>query len=277
MGRVETRMYRRKKQRSKLVRRTTLILVLLLGAVLLWRRFPSALVIERLTEPTATPVTSAFDQTVETREVTLVKETWYAIQTGVFSTEEAARQKADAYTERGAPGTVIREGEKWRVFIACYGTEPEAASVRTRLEQNQKVDTYLYAWVCPELRLRLTGKAGQLDAVEAGFTLLMSAAAALRDTATELDAAQLTTEEARTSVAAMDSQIKLWEDTIRSCFGRNLPKLVQDQLTISANWQNRLAALKEAANATELSAALKAQGMGLYDEIAAWRKAFAAQ
>ena len=277
MGRVETRMYRRKKQRSKLLRRTVLILMLLLGAVLLLRKYPSALVIERLGGPTATPLTSAYDQTVESREVTLAEECWYAIQTGVFSTEEAACQKADAYAERGAPGTVIREGEKWRVFIACYGTEPEAASVRTRLEERQKVDTYLYAWKCPELRLRLTGKAGQLDAVEAGFTLLMSTASALRDTATELDAAQLTTQEAAAAVTALDDQIKLWEDTIRSRFGKKLPELVQDQLTIAANWKNRVAAMKEASTATDLSAALKAQAMGLYDEIAAWRRAFAAQ
>ena len=277
MGRVETRMYRRRKRRSKVLRRTVLVLILLLGGVLLWRKYPSALVIERLGSPTATPLTSAYDQTVETREVTLAEENWYAIQTGVFSTEEAARQKADAYTDRGAPGTVVQDGEKWRVFIACYGTEGEASSVRTRLEQNQKVDTYLYTWTCPELRLRLTGKAGQLDAVEAGFTLLMSAAAALRDTATELDAAQLTTQEAAAAVDALDDQISLWEETIRSRFGRNLPDLVQDQLTIAANWEKRVALIAEASTATELSAALKGQAMGLYDEIIAWRRAFAAQ
>ena len=163
------------------------------------------------------------------------------------------------------------------MFIACYGTEGEAAAVRTRLEQNQKVETYLYAWKCPELRLRLTGKVGQLDAVEAGFTLLMSAAAALRDTSTELDAAQLTTEEARTVAKQLDEQFKLWEDTIRSRFGRNLPDLVQDQLSLAAGWKVRLAALGEASNATEMSAALKAQAMGLYDEITAWRREFAAQ
>ena len=277
MGRVETRMYRRKKRRSKLLRRTVLILLLLLGGLLLWRKAPSSLGIERLGGPTASPLNSAYDQTVESREVTLAEENWYAIQTGVFSTEEAARQKADAYKDRGAPGTVIREGEKWRVFIACYGTEGEAAAVRTRLEQNQKVETYLYAWKCPELRLRLTGKVGQLDAVEAGFTLLMSAAAALRDTSTELDAAQLTTEEVRTVAKQLDDQFKLWEDTIRSRFGRNLPDLVQDQLSLAAGWKARLAALGEASNATEMSAALKAQAMGLYDEIAAWRREFAAQ
>jgi hypothetical protein len=75
----------------------------------------------------------------------------------------------------------------------------------------------------------------------------------------------------------LDEQFKLWEDTIRSRFGRNLPVLVQDQLSLAAGWKASLAALEKAANATEMSAALKSQAMGLYDEITAWRRAFAAQ
>ena len=277
MGRVETRMYKRKRQRAKTLRTAVLLLLLTGAAYLLWQREGGGFASEHIGAPTATPIASAYDQTVESREVTLAAETWYAIQTGVFSTEEAARQKADDYAERGAPGTVIQEGEKWRVFIACYATEAEASAVRTRLETNQKVDTYLYAWTCPELRLRLTGKAGQLDAVEAGFTLLTSTAAALRDTATQLDAAQLTTQEAASAVAALDAQITLWEDTARSRFGKSIPALVEDLLAITANWDARLAALQGASTATALSAELKAQGMGLFDEIAAWRRDFAAQ
>lgn len=277
MGRVEKRMYKRRQMRAKMLRRLVLLLILVIAGVVLWRRMPDSFSIERLGLPQATQRSTGADNTVETREVILAEETWYAIQTGVFSTEEAARQKADAYAERGAPGTVVKEGEKWRVFIACYPTEAEATSVRTRLEQSQKVDTYLYAWKCPELRLRLTGKVGQLDAVEAGFTLLLSTASALRDTATELDAVQLTTQEVHAALQNLDEQITLWEDTLRNRFGRSLPDLPQQLLTISSNWDDRYAVMKNAEGATALSAGLKAQGMGMYDEIAAWRRAFAAQ
>lgn len=277
MGRVETRIYKRKRSRMKALRRCALVLLLGGAAVLAWRTLPAGFVTERIVQPTATPLTSAYDQTVETREVTLPKETWYAIQTGVFSTQEAASQKADAYTDRGAPGTVVQEGEKWRVFIACYGTEADASAVRTRLGEKQRVETYLYTWTCPELRLRLTGKAGQLDAVEAGFTLLVSTAAALRDTATELDAAQLTTGEAAAVVAALDGQIRLWQDTTRSRFGQSIPPLVEGMLAITDNWAERYAFLQSAQDATTLSAALKARAMGLYDEICTWRSEVAAQ
>ncbi len=277
MGRVETRMYKRKRQRSKVIR--VMVLLCLLGAagLLAGKRLPRGFMTELISLPTSTPVTSAYDQTAETREVTLAEETWYAIQTGVFSTQEAAYQKADAYTQRGAPGTVVQEGEKWRVFIACYGSEEDASAVRPRLEQNQKVDTYLYAWKCPQLRMRLTGKKGQLDAVEAGFTLLTSTAATLRDTATSLDAAQLTNQEALSVVAALDGQITLWEDTIRSRFGKSVPALMESMLTITSNWDKRCQRVQSSEDATTLSAALKAEAMGMYDEIIAWRNALAAQ
>ncbi len=277
MGRVETRMYRRRQKRAAWLR---WLLLLLLGAgavFLLWRGGQASFIMEHIGAPNPTPLAADFDRTVESREVTLTAENWYAIQTGVFSTKEAAIQKADAYTQRGAPGTVVRQGEKWRVFIACYGTEGEASAVRTRLETSQKVDTYLYTWECPELRLRLTGMAGQLDAAEAGFTLLTSTAAALRDTATELDAAQLTTQEAVSAVEALDGQIALWEDTVKRRFGVSVPALLEDMLAITANWDARCAALKEAADATALSAALKAQAMGMFDEICNWRNALLAQ
>ena len=225
---------------------------------------------------TKTPIAS-FDQTVESREVTLPAETWYAIQTGVFSNGEAARQKADAYASRGAPGKVVRDGDKWRVFIACYETEADASSVRTRLESNQHVDTYLYAWQLPEVRLRLTGKAGQLDTVEAGFTLLVSTAATLRDAAIDLDATQISNAEATSAVQALDDGISLWEETVRSRFGRNTPDLLKSMLAITDAWDDRRDAILAANNATDLSAALKAQAMGMYDEIIAWRSALLAQ
>lgn len=277
MGRVETRMYKRRRQRTKVLRMAVLLLILSCAAVILWRRLPEGFISEHIGLPTPTPVTSSFDQTTGSREVTLAAETWYAIQTGVFSTQEAAVQKADAYTERGAPGTVVQDGEKWRVFIACYGTEEQAVSVRTRLEQNQKVDTYLYAWNCPELRLRLSGMVGQMDVVEAGFTLLTSSASAMRDAAINLDAGELTTAEASSAVEALCSQISLWEDTTRSRFGKKTPELVQGMLDMTGNWSTRLEKLKTAATATELSAGLKAQAMGMFDEIIAWRSALAAQ
>ena len=277
MGRVETRIYRQKQKRARWRRWLFAVALITGAAAILWRGGQAAFVTDYIGMPAPTPLGEAFDRTVESREVTLHEETWYAIQTGVFSTQEAASQKADAYTQRGAPGTVIRQGEKWRVFIACYGSEGEAAAVRTRLETNQKVDTYLYAWDCPEVRLRLSGMAGQLDAAEAGFTLLTTVASTLRDMAMELDAAQLTNQEVTSAIWTLDEQVSLWEDTVRSRFGRSVPSLVEGMMAMTAGWDARYAALTAAEDATALSAALKAQAMGLYNDICTWRTALKAQ
>lgn len=277
MGRVETRLYKRRQKRAALLRGLVVILAAAGAVVWFFGRGQASFVMEKIGLSAPAPLTEGFDNTVTSREVTLPAEIWYAIQTGVFSTQEAALQKADAYTQRGAPGTVVKQGEKWRVFIACYGTEGEASAVRTRLETNQKVETYLYAWECPELRMRLTGMAGQLDAAEAGFTLLTSTAAALRDNAMELDAAQMATQEVVAAMDAVDTQITLWEDTVKSRFGRDIPALLKDMMSITANWDARYTALRAAEDATALSATLKAQAMGMYDEICTWRNNLAAQ
>lgn len=273
MTRVRRRMYRRKRR----ARQVCLLLVLLLvGAVAVMCRRPQ-MEHEQIVSPTPTPVASSWDRTVTTREITLRAETWYTIQTGVFSARDAALEKADDYTSRGAPGTVVEDGGKWRVFIASYGQEADAAAVRQRLGEMQRVETYLYRWTCPELRLRLSGMAGQLDVAEAGMSLILQTATALRDTAMELDAAQLTADDAARIIADLDAQIGLWVETARERFGRQAPEMVQLMLTIADGWPARKRALAEAASVTELSALCKAHGMELFCEMIGLRRALGAQ
>ena len=217
MGRVEQRLYRQQMARRRLGRMVVLMLLIFAaGALTLSRNAASHLTAETIAQPTATPIAAAYDQTVVSREITLAAETWYAIQTGVFSNEDAAREKAELLSDRGAPGAVVEDGEKWRVFIACYGTETDAASVRQRLGENQRIETYLYRWTCAELQLRLKGMAGQVDVAEAGFTLLLQAARTLRDTASLLAAGELTLTEAQEQITALDGQMTLWRQTAQA-------------------------------------------------------------
>lgn len=275
MTRVRRRRYRRKRR----IRLTVLLLALaaVCAALILWRK--PVMRAEWLgQQPAPTSTAAAYDRTVVTRELLLPAETWYTIQTGVFSSQEAAQEKAAAYADRGAPGTVVADGGKWRVFIASYGREEDAAAVRQRLGEQQRVETYLYAWSCPELRLRLSGMAGQLDAAEAGLTLLSGAGGILRDTAMLLDAAQLTVEEAMQAVAELDGQIQLWRETAEERFGRQVPELVQQLLTLAEGWDARCSALRAASDsATALSAELKGQGMQMFNDMILLRTALSAE
>ncbi|MBQ8556134.1 MAG: SPOR domain-containing protein [Clostridia bacterium] len=278
MGRVEQRMYKRRLKRRRAGRMLLLLALVIVGVILWLRRAPAPMKAELVTTPSPTPLSSTFDQSVESRDVTLEQRTWYAIQTGVFSTQEAALEKADAYADRGAPGVVVQDGAKWRVFIACYGDEGDAESVRTRLGENQRVETYLYTWSCPELRLRLTGMAGQLDVVEAGLSLLMQTAEQLRDAAILLDAGELTASEAAGQVASMDGAVALWADTARERFGSSIPSMVGQLLALTESWTARCEALEKASSsATALSAELKGQGMAMFDDMVQLRRNLSAQ
>lgn len=275
MGQVERRMYRRRKQMARKRLLLILLMLLTLAAVmmLIRHRGEKSFSARRVAEPTPTPIADDYDKTVQTRDITLPERNWYAIQTGVFSAREAADEKAGAYQDRGAPGIVVQDGEKWRVFIACYDSTEDASAVRQRLGEQQRVETYLYTWTCPELRLRLTGKAGQLDVVEAGLTLMMQTAEQLRDTATLVDAAQLTTQEALDAMYDLDGQISLWRETVQSRFGRQQPELVAQLIAVCDSWTSRCAAIKAAASSpTDVSAALKLQGMAMYEEMIRLRR-----
>lgn len=253
MGRVEQRLYRRQMARRRLGRMIVLMLLIFAaGALTLSRNAASHLTAETIAQPTATPIAAAYDQTVVSRE------------------------KAELLTDRGAPGAVVEEGEKWRVFIACYGTETDAASVRQRLGENQRIETYLYRWTCPELQLRLKGMAGQVDVAEAGFTLLLQAARTLRDTASLLDAGELTLAEAQEQITALDGQMTLWRQTAQERFGRNPPSPIKELLALSDAWTQIKGNLENQDSKTALSAQLKLEGIGLFGRMIALRQGMGA-
>ena len=129
MARVQRRGLRRKRRRRRIV--LVLGILMLCGAGFVFIRYP--VMQAEMIGLTASPTPDVFDRSIVTREVLLPGQTWYAIQTGVFSTREAADEKANAYADRGAPGVVVEDGGKWRVFIASYGREEDAAAVRQRL------------------------------------------------------------------------------------------------------------------------------------------------
>lgn len=274
MGRVEKKMYRRARGQA-LLRRALVagILILIVLGVAVRRRNAGSLETQHVPAPTSTPVAAAYDETVETREVALDAVQWYAIQTGIYSTAEAAEENRDTYAQRGAPGYVNQDGEKWRVYIACYGAKEDASAVRERLSVNQDVETFLHTWVCPEITLRLTGMVGQLDVVEAGLSLMGNAAAALRDNAALLDGSERTLAEAQGVVEALNDQVRLWRETAVERFTKPYPALVELELQLAAGWDGKYAALKQAEGATALSAAMKLQAMALYDESCALRQA----
>lgn len=274
MSRVERRMYRRMRGQV-LLRRCLWTLTALMVAVGLWQRGRSAggMTAQPVLPPTPTPITAAFDETVTARTLELPQTVWYAIQTGIFADASAAEAKAALYAHRGAPGYVNRDGEKHRVYIACYGDREAASAVRERLSSQQDVETYLHEWRCEALTLRLSGMAGQLDVAEAGLMLPLQAAGQLRDAAELLDSGEMSTAEALDAVEAVNAQWVTWTDTARSRFTRPYPALIGQLMSLGERWQSHRDALRKAGaeGPTEASAALKVQAMAMFDEAVALR------
>lgn len=273
MGRVERRMYKRARGRA-ILRRVMAAAVLALAALgVAVRQHSGGMQADLLPAPTATPVAAAYDETVEAREIALKEVQWYAIQTGIYSTGESAAENRDTYARRGAPGYVNQDGDKWRVYIACYGSKEDAQAVRERLSVNQEVETFLHTWVCPALSLRLTGAAGQVDVAEAGLSLLGNAGAALRDGAALLDSGERTLAETLSVAQALDEQVRLWRETARARFTQPYPELLRMELSMADAWDQKYAAIAKAEGATALSAAMKLQAMALFDESCGLREA----
>ena len=273
MGRVERRMYANARLHAALCRLLAGLTVLVIAAGLLLRAgSQNSMKADAVPLPTATPVTKAFDESIVRREVTLEKNSWFALQTGIYSGKAAAEEHAQAYAARGAPGYVTQDGDKWRVLIACYGRREDAGSVREKLSA-AGVETYLHTWDCPELTLRLSGMAGQIDVAESGLMLMLHTAAALRDGASMLDAGEYTAAEAAQRVRALDEQVKLWRETALARFVRPLPDMVDTLVSQTDAWQTRCKAMLQAAqDATALSASMKLQAMAIYDACCAMRR-----
>lgn len=270
MSRVEKRMVKQRRKHGML-QKTLLFLsaLVIVSGVAVRLGKTNVMQVSGVAPPTATPVSAVFDETVETREITLPEVVWYAIQTGVYTDQTAAQTRARDYTDRGAPGFVVADGEKWRVFIACFGNKEDASAVRERLSEKQGVDTYLHPWLCPSLTLRMTGMAGQLDIAESGLTQMLQIAEQIREASIALDAGNMTVSEVKALISDVRARLDVWEEAAARRFGKSYPPLVRQEMELSAAWKKRQSAIEAAAgkSATELSSALKTEAMSIYQAV----------
>ena len=270
MSRVQRRMYKRARGQAVLRKAALLFTAVMIVSGLAGRlRSGNDMSAQPLRQPTPTPISLGFDETVVTREVALESLTWYALQTGIFSTREAADVKSAAFADRGAPGYVCQDGEKYRVLIACYGEENDAATVRDRLAAQQEVDVYLHRWTLPALTLRFSGMAGQLDVAEAGLHLVRQSAALLRDGAIAADRGESGLNGALDTLQAINEQFALWNKTARQRFTKPYPLLIEELLSLAEAWDTHYASMTGASrDITALSASMKIHAMTMYTQLA---------
>ncbi len=186
--------------------------LLFLSAVILFSgvaaRSGGDAVFETVATPSPIPLDAAFDETRETREITLNGSVWYALQLGAFETEEAARQLAEQFQRRGAAGYLWPE-ERFRVLAAVYPEKEDAQAVRQQLRDQHDVDSYLFEISIPSVSLRMTGMRGQIDILEAAFLHAEELIRQMERISETLDRQEITPAEAAEELNTLREQVEL--------------------------------------------------------------------
>lgn len=186
--------------------------LLFLSAVILFSgvaaRSGGDAVFETVATPSPIPLDAAFDETRETREITLNGSVWYALQLGAFETEEAAGQLAEQFQRRGAAGYLWPE-ERFRVLAAVYPEKEDAQAVRQQLRDQHDVDSYLFEISIPSVSLRMTGMRGQIDILEAAFLHAEDLIRQMERISETLDRQEITPAEAAEELNTLREQVEL--------------------------------------------------------------------
>lgn len=186
--------------------------LLFLSAVILFSgvaaRSGGDAVFETVATPSPIPLDAAFDETRETREITLNGSVWYALQLGAFETEEAAGQLAEQFQRRGAAGYLWPE-ERFRVLAAVYPEKEDAQAVRQQLRDQHDVDSYLFEISIPSVSLRMTGMRGQIDILEAAFLHAEELIRQMERISETLDRQEITPAEAVEELNTLREQVEL--------------------------------------------------------------------
>ncbi|NLV59557.1 MAG: SPOR domain-containing protein [Clostridiales bacterium] len=246
-------------------------LLLFLSAVLLlsgffWRGTGEDVQLSLVDTPTPIPLDAAFDETIESREITLPGEIWYALQLGAFDKEELAVKLAQSYQTRGAAGYVWQD-TRFRALAALYPSKDEVQSVRTQLSTKHYIETYAYEIRLPPLKLRIRGMRGQLDIMEAGFLHGGDLVDQLQEVSVLMDRQELGVAEAMEKLKNIRSQMDIVSQRLSERFSPPRHQAVQGLLDCFAGYRAFCEELGEEINSVLLATQVKFQAIAALDAL----------
>lgn len=131
----------------------------------------------------------------------------YALQMGVFSSQENASRHAETIRSQGAGGYVLQDGDRYRVLAAGYAQEAEAKEVKNRLVK-EGMDCTVYQISAPGATFRVSAEQGQLSEVETGFSALCQAQSALTEAVIAFDRDTQSVTEGQSAVQSVQSALE---------------------------------------------------------------------
>lgn len=182
--------------------------------------------LSKMPQQTAVPLDEAFDETMTEAIVELPAKNWYALQVGVFESEESARQSSLAFQKRGAAGYLWQDG-RYRVLAAAYPEREDAQQVREQLRDQHSIDSYLYAIEFPAVSMRLNGMQGQVDILQAAFAHVNDLALQIQALSVQMDRQELSASETAGQLSALDTQMDLVTLRLEQRFSAPVPSVVQ--------------------------------------------------
>lgn len=210
-----------------------------------------------LLTPEATPLPAEEEAPVRiSRDLTFSAHSWYALQLGAFTQENAARQLAQEFVSRGAAGFVHYDGSAYRVLAAAYPTRSEAQSVQQRLSA-QNVSTYIQPCAFSSLSLRAGGEKKQLEALCEAAAYLDGLDEKFYALSAALDAHELEDARARAALLSEGATAQEMYHALEEAFRGEIPASLQPLCAILTQLSSEGAALANENSAARTGAALK--------------------
>lgn len=250
------------------------LIIVFAGLISKWTQ-QEALSVVPSTPPASTPIAAAFDETVETREISIDQTLFYALQLGAFENEESARSLAQQYQDRGAAGYILKEANRFRVIASVYLSKDDAQAVRTQLKTNHKIDSYVYEIVLPQMDFKTSGMRGQLDVIEAVLRFFPEGILQMQKLSVALDQKEANQTEMANEITQMVTRAQELDGLITKRFTQPLHPMVQSMkglLTAFTALPQKLSAQDEGLAA--LSGQMKYELVGLIDQTAQAYQAF---
>jgi len=215
-------------------------------------------------EPSASPVplNEEFDETPATMEFDVPSFQWYALQLGAFENEESALRLAENYQKRGAAGFLWHDG-RYRVLAAVYPVREEAQQVREQLRDQHTIDSYLYTIDFPAIKLRVSGMQGQLEILQAAFMHAHDLAMQLQNASVSIDRNEVSAEEVREQITAIDTQIRIVSLRLRQRYINQIPMVVRELLKCFEAYSDFAAQISEVESSVLLGTKLKHQTLSV--------------
>ena len=192
--------------------------------------------VETIPQATKVPLNDAFDETMTETVLEIPGQSWFALQVGVFESEESAQEASSVFQKRGAAGYLWQDG-RFRVLAAAYPNREDAQIVREQIRDSHGIESYLYTITFPTLRLKLTGMQGQIEILQAAFAHADDLAKQIQNLSIRMDRQEISVPEAKEEISALNTQMQLVTLRLQQRFQAPMPSAVQALIECFQNYE----------------------------------------